>query len=119
MASILRTRATLALRSTPTITPSLFRPIVATSQIRYQTATATAGSAGQSSHAVSAPMLADIEKRWEGMPPQEQAELWMALRDRMKGSWAELTMAEKKACTYQPYSSSITIWPPIKVITGY
>ncbi|EWC43519.1 mitochondrial cytochrome c oxidase polypeptide 5 [Drechslerella stenobrocha 248] len=48
-------------------------------------------------HAVSAPMLADIEKRWENMPPQEQAELWMALRDRMKGSWADLTMQEKKA----------------------
>ncbi len=50
------------------------------------------------SHAVSAPMLADIEKRWEVMPPQEQAELWMALRDRMKGYWGELTLQEKKAC---------------------
>lgn len=32
------------------------------------------------------------------MPPQEQAELWMALRDRMTASWHELTMQEKKAC---------------------
>lgn len=31
------------------------------------------------------------------MPLQEQAELWMALRDRMKGSWKELTVQEKKA----------------------
>ncbi|KAF3941736.1 hypothetical protein ABW19_dt0210101 [Dactylella cylindrospora] len=50
-----------------------------------------------STHAVSGPMLTDIEKRWENMPPQEQAELWMALRDRMKGSWADLTLQEKKA----------------------
>lgn len=31
------------------------------------------------------------------MPPQEQADLWMALRDRMKVNWAELTLQEKKA----------------------
>jgi hypothetical protein len=31
------------------------------------------------------------------MPMQEQAELWMALRDRMKESWTELTIQEKKA----------------------
>ncbi|KAK4221838.1 cytochrome c oxidase polypeptide 5, mitochondrial [Podospora fimiseda] len=50
-----------------------------------------------STHAISNPTLANIEKRWEGMPPEEQAELWMALRDRMKGSWSELTLQEKKA----------------------
>lgn len=50
-----------------------------------------------STHAISNPTLANIEKRWEGMPLQEQADLWMALRDRMKGSWAELTVQEKKA----------------------
>jgi cytochrome c oxidase subunit 4 len=32
------------------------------------------------------------------MEPQEQAELWMALRDRMKVNWTEMTMQEKKAC---------------------
>jgi len=31
------------------------------------------------------------------MPPQEQADLWMALRDRMKSDWNELTLQEKKA----------------------
>jgi len=32
------------------------------------------------------------------MQPQEQAELWMQLRDRMKvKDWADLTLAEKKA----------------------
>ncbi|KAI9762999.1 MAG: Cytochrome c oxidase subunit 5A [Chaenotheca gracillima] len=48
-------------------------------------------------HAISNPTLAGIEKRWEEMPPQEQAELWMQLRDRMKSNWHELTTAEKKA----------------------
>jgi hypothetical protein len=51
-------------------------------------------------HAISNPTLANIEKRWEGMPPQEQADLWMALRDRMKVNWAELTLQEKKAGTF-------------------
>ncbi|KAL8309557.1 hypothetical protein RB597_009703 [Gaeumannomyces tritici] len=50
-----------------------------------------------STRALSKPMLANIEKRWEGMPLQEQAELWMALRDRMKENWAELSLQEKKA----------------------
>ncbi|KAF2810791.1 mitochondrial cytochrome c oxidase-like protein subunit V [Mytilinidion resinicola] len=48
-------------------------------------------------HAVSNPTLANIEKRWEDMPPQEQADLWMTLRDRMKADWNELTLQEKKA----------------------
>jgi cytochrome c oxidase subunit 4 len=46
---------------------------------------------------LSNPTLANIEKRWEGMPLQEQADLWMALRDRMQGNWTELTVQEKKA----------------------
>jgi len=37
------------------------------------------------------------------MPPQEQADLWMALRDRMKVDWNELTMQEKKAGMYAGY----------------
>ena len=48
-------------------------------------------------HAISNPTLSQIEKRWEGMPPQEQADLWMALRDRMKNDWHELTLQERKA----------------------
>jgi len=48
-------------------------------------------------HAISNPTLANIEKRWETMPPQEQADLWMSLRDRMKVDWHELTLQEKKA----------------------
>ncbi|KAI0162921.1 cytochrome c oxidase polypeptide V [Pestalotiopsis sp. NC0098] len=53
--------------------------------------------AAASTHAISKPTLANIEKRWEDLPSTEQAELWMALRDRMKENWAELTVSEKKA----------------------
>jgi len=48
-------------------------------------------------YAISNPKLAGIEKRWEAMLPQEQADLWMALRDRMKTDWHQLTLQEKKA----------------------
>lgn len=48
-------------------------------------------------HPISKPTLANIEKRWEDMPLQEQADLWMALRDRMKGSWKEMSVQEQKA----------------------
>ncbi|EEQ90475.1 cytochrome c oxidase subunit 4 [Blastomyces dermatitidis ER-3] len=51
-------------------------------------------------HAIANPTLAGIEKRWEAMPPQEQAELWMQLRDRMKVDWHEMTLQEKKAAYY-------------------
>jgi cytochrome c oxidase subunit 4 len=54
-------------------------------------------SRASSEHAIANPTLAGIEKRWEAMPPQEQAELWMNLRDRMKVDWHELTLQEKKA----------------------
>ncbi|TKA65709.1 hypothetical protein B0A49_08056 [Cryomyces minteri] len=62
-------------------------------------ATAVVGQQQQSrrAHAISNPTLANIEKRWEAMPPQEQADLWMSLRDRMKVDWHELTTQEKKA----------------------
>lgn len=50
-----------------------------------------------SEHAIANPTLASIEKRWEAMPPQEQAELWMQLRDRMKVDWHQMTLQEKKA----------------------
>ncbi|KAM0420717.1 hypothetical protein ACHAPT_011499 [Fusarium lateritium] len=54
-------------------------------------------SRAASTHAISNPTLANIEKRWEGMPLQEQADLWMALRDRMQVNWKELTLQEQKA----------------------
>lgn len=35
------------------------------------------------------------------MAPQDQAELWMALRDRMKADWHDLTWQEKKIGRFQ------------------
>ena len=55
--------------------------------------------AARHAHAISNPTLVNIEKRWESMPPEEQADLWMSLRDRMKSNWSELTVQEKKAGT--------------------
>jgi len=76
---------------------------------RAATTTATAGSgevaSSSSGHPLSNPTLADIEKRWEAMPPTDQAELWMKLRDRMKASWSELTVQEKKAAYYIAFGS--------------
>jgi cytochrome c oxidase subunit 4 len=74
---------------------SLLRAGVRASSMR--TSTTIVPRAAASTHAISNPTLANIEKRWEGMPPTEQAELWMSLRDRMKENWAELTPQEKKA----------------------
>ena len=61
---------------------------------------------GNATRALSNPTLNNIEKRWESMPLQEQAELWMALRDRMQGSWKELTTQEKRAGGLFPFSPS-------------
>jgi hypothetical protein len=85
-AKMLRTPLTRALGAA-TRTSTLVRPV--------QT---------RAAHAISNPTLANIEKRWEAMPPQEQADVWMALRDRMKTNWAELTLQEKKAGMFFPFS---------------
>ncbi|TID20173.1 cytochrome c oxidase polypeptide 5 [Venturia nashicola] len=66
-------------------------------QVFSRAAAPIACQQSRSAHAISNPELANIEKRWEEMPPQEQAELWMNLRDRMKAPWTELTIQEKKA----------------------
>ncbi|RMY85388.1 hypothetical protein D0864_07318 [Hortaea werneckii] len=92
----------LALRSLP-------RPASSTSRIGQTVARQQQQQRCASSHAISNPTLANIEKRWEAMPPQEQADLWMALRDRMKVDWNEMTMNEKKAGrTYLGGSRALT-----------
>lgn len=93
-----------ALRRTQALRPAAF--LAPTSQVRKQ-------------HAVSNPTLANIEKRWEAMPPQEQAELWMALRDRMTVDWHELTMQEKKACKFLPKSSRFVVTRALAGPTGH
>lgn len=72
-------------------------PMSLVPQRRADSTLATAPQASNLQHAVSSPMLANVEKRWETMPPAEQAELWMALRKRMKvDNWADMTLQEKK-----------------------
>lgn len=83
-------------------TPALLRSALpTTSRVSTRSAAAAASRFQQTrqAHAISNPTLANIEKRWEAMPPQEQADLWMALRDRMSADWNELTLQEKKAGT--------------------
>ncbi|KAI5777904.1 cytochrome-C oxidase-like protein [Geopyxis carbonaria] len=54
-------------------------------------------SATTTNRAVSNADLVNIEKRWDDMPPAEQAQIWMSLRDRMVHDWNDLTALEKKA----------------------
>lgn len=46
------------------------------------------------------------------MQPEQQAELWMALRDRMKNDWHDLSFHERKAgkCTLR---SASVMEPPL------
>lgn len=81
-------------------TSAALRATVTRAGRQATTSSAMVTRAAASTHAISNPTLANIEKRWEGMPLQEQAELWMALRDRMKENWADLTLQEKKAGEY-------------------
>lgn len=77
------------------------------SAIRPASTAAPAPTSSPSGHPLSNPTLANIEKRWETMPPQEQADLWMALRDRMRLSWHELTLQEKKAGTFTQITACV------------
>ncbi|OJJ50801.1 hypothetical protein ASPZODRAFT_126746 [Penicilliopsis zonata CBS 506.65] len=85
----------------PSAAVRTYRPMVCQSarpqSIQQQKSVAAQQTRAASEHAISNPTLAGIEKRWEAMPPQEQAELWMQLRDRMKVDWHQMTLQEKKA----------------------
>ncbi|KAK3644214.1 Cytochrome c oxidase subunit 5B, mitochondrial [Elasticomyces elasticus] len=102
-------RSTALLRQLPTSTtrlsPRLLSPAVV-GQVNVQQS--------RKAHAISNPTLANIEKRWEGMPPQEQADLWMALRDRMKEDWTALTVQEKKAgmFNHSKFTRISVLWCP-------
>lgn len=87
---LLRQLGSATTRTTPRTAVAALTPLSSRCQSIQQRQTRKA-------HAISNPTLANIEKRWEAMPPQEQADLWMALRDRMKVDWNEMTLQEKKA----------------------
>lgn len=95
-AAMLRSSLIRASRSSAAVMPSV---ATRTALPRAAPAVCQLQQARQA-HAISNPTLANIEKRWEDMPPQEQADLWMSLRDRMKVDWKEMTLQEKKAGTY-------------------
>ena len=85
------------LRTTPLprhLSPATARPHSRTVALALVGRTQSAQQQTRQAHAISNPTLANIEKRWEAMPPQEQGELWMALRDRMKENWAERLVLE-------------------------
>jgi Cytochrome c oxidase subunit IV len=115
-------KASLARRSFQTTTRSASAVFDSSQQRHYAaaapttTSTSTQQQQSRSAHAISNPTLAGIEKRWEGMPPQDQAALWMQLRDRMKVDWHEMTLQEKKAGTYiwstrdLPLQSILSAW---------
>lgn len=83
------------IRSSPVLSATCLQR-VRPQQKRHSTAPPTTTS-NPASHPISNPTLVDIEKRWCPMPPEEQAELWMALRDRMKNDWHDLSFQERKA----------------------
>ena len=93
----LHSLATMLLRTTLARAPKLSATVGSRHAIRSPAAACLHQQKRYQQHAISNPTLANIEQRWESMPPQEQADLWMALRDRMKKDWNEMTMQEKKA----------------------
>lgn len=52
------------------------------------------------------------------MPPEEQAELWMALRDRMKNDWHDLSFQERKAGKCALWSMCARKAPPLGLRLG-
>ncbi|KAK9473362.1 cytochrome c oxidase subunit IV-domain-containing protein, partial [Dipodascopsis tothii] len=86
---------TSILRSTRAAAPAVARPMAA-----------------RHAHAVSTPVLADLESRWEGLPVTEQVDITKQLWDRQKGPWTELTPAEKRASFYISYGE----WGPRKPV---
>jgi cytochrome c oxidase subunit 4 len=98
--SILRASAS-ASTSSSSVLPASTRQLARRTPLAYNGVCHQQQS--RQAHAISNPTLANIEQRWESMPPQEQADLWMALRDRMKVDWHELTIQEKKAGMAHPF----------------
>lgn len=52
--------------------------------------------------------VSQLESRWENLPKNDQTALITDLKERMKLSWGELTVAEKKAAYYISYGE----WGP-------
>ncbi|ANB13906.1 cytochrome c oxidase subunit Va [Sugiyamaella lignohabitans] len=79
---------------------------------RPSLARAAAPVARRQAHAISNPTLVNLESRWEAMSEEERSDIVAQLAERQKGSWAELTVAEKRAAWYISYGA----WGPRKPI---
>lgn len=51
-------------------------------------------------HTISTPTLINLDKRWESMSADEQADIQSKLAKRQEGPWTELTPEEKKAAYF-------------------
>ncbi|CCE63606.1 hypothetical protein TPHA_0F01210 [Tetrapisispora phaffii CBS 4417] len=60
------------------------------------------------SHALSKASIAELQNRWESMPPSEQNSIVSKLAARQKLPWTQLTEEEKKAAWYISYGE----WGP-------
>lgn len=65
-----------------------------------------------STHPVSNASIAELEKRWESLPANDQQEIVSQLAERQKLPWSELTQSEKKAAWYISYGA----WGPRRPI---
>lgn len=54
----------------------------------------------RSAHTISTPTLINLDKRWESMSPDEQADIQSQLAKRQEGPWSELTPVEKQAAYF-------------------
>ncbi|ORY78638.1 putative cytochrome c oxidase polypeptide 5, mitochondrial [Protomyces lactucae-debilis] len=96
--------------------------------LRTTSTTASLRAAGLSSirqaHTISTPTLIHLEKRWDTLSPQEQADLQSQLAKRQEGPWTELTPEEKRAAYFIAFGAHgprAETHPPgfqIKVLTG-
>ena len=85
---------------------------------------ATGLSLARQAHTISTPTLIHLEKRWDTLSPQEQADLQSQLAKRQEGPWTELTPEEKRAAYFIAFGAHgprAETHPPgfqLKVLTG-
>lgn len=84
-----------------TIIMSLLRSIPRTANLalagRRAASTSAPLTVTSSRSNASAPVLANIEASWKGLPAEEQYEVYQQLEEIQKRDWKELTIDEKKA----------------------
>lgn len=75
-------------------------------------------------HTISTPTLINLDKRWDAMSPEEQADIQSKLAKRQEGPWGELTPVEKQAAYFVAFGEHgprSNVHPPgfqYKVVLG-